>query len=161
MNTPTLSIYHPNARNTGAAIRIAIAKPRPIEGSDDFSDGHLELTIASQSTTETLPFPSFDWDNCIDVPLYFADISMILAVLHGINESINDGKGVWVRKLNGERIILRLRHIIEPLSGYSLEVFQTKGNDVSCASHIFLSDVEAFGLCSAIESSIGRVAFGD
>lgn len=159
MNTPTLSIYHPNARNTGAAIRIALVKPRPIDGSDDFYDGYLELTITPQATAGKLP--TFDWSNGIDVPLYFTEISMMLAVFRGVHESIQDGKGVWICRPNGERIILRLRHIIEPLSGYSLEVFQTKGNDVSCASHILLSDVEAFGLCSAIESSIGRVAFGD
>lgn len=159
MNKPTLSIYHPNARNTGAAIRIALVKPRPIEGSDDFSDGYLELTIAPQATAGELP--TFDWDNGIDVPIYFTEMSMMLAVFRGVHESIQDGKGVWISRPNGERIILHLHHIIEPLSGYLLEVFQKKGNDVSCSAHILLSDIEAFGLCSAIESSIGRVAFGD
>ena len=159
MNTPTLSIYHPNARNTGAAIRIALVKPRPIDGSDDFYDGYLELTITPQATAGE--FPTFDWSNGIDVPLYFTEMSMMLAVFRGVHESIQDDKGVWICRPNGERIILRLRHIIEPLSGYSLEVFQKKDNDISCAAHILLSDVEAIGLCSAIESSIGRVAFGD
>lgn len=159
MNTPTLSIYHPNARNTGAAIRIALVKPWRVEGRDEFSDGHLELTIASQS--EAGEPPSFDWDNGIDMPLYFAEISMILEVLHGVRESINDGKGIWMCRPNGERIILGFRHIIEPLSGYSLEVLRKRDDDGSDVAHIFLSDAEAMGIGYALESTIGRMVFGD
>lgn len=159
MNTPAISIYHANARNTGAAIRIAFVKPRHIEVRDEFSDGHLDLTIASQS--EAGEPPSFDWDNSIDMPLYFAEISMILEVLHGVRESINDGKGIWMHRTNGERIILRFRHIIEPLSGYALEVFRRRGNDDLGAIHILLSEAEAMGIGYALEATIGKMLFGD
>ena len=161
MNTPALAIYHPNARGTGCAIKLTLVKPTPIEGSDEFTDGYLELTIASQDTAGKQKLPTFDWDNSIDARLFFGDISKILAVLHGLYESVEDGKGLFIHKPNGERVNLRFRHMVEPFNGYSIEASRNSGDNNWTTAHIYLSDTEAIGVCYAIESAIGKVVFGD
>ena len=55
-----------------------------------------------------------------------------------------------------------LRHVVAPVSAYSLEVYRTS-NDRSeddAAAHILLSSAEAYGLSVALENSIGFICFG-
>ena len=81
-------------------------------------------------------------------------------MFRGECESIEDGKGLYHRTARFYTRIV-LRHMIEPLAGYSLELYRTSndGKDESNA-RIILSDAEALGLGLAIENSFGVISFG-
>ena len=158
MNTPTLSIYHPNARGTGCAIKLALVKPTPIEGSDEFTDGRFELTIAAKETAGK--FPTFDWDNSLTIRLGFVDVSNMLTVFRGYAESIGDGGGLYISRPQDEAVSLRLRHIIEPMNGYCIDATWFINSAETKTYCIVLSPAEAMGLSIAMEVSLGKTTFG-
>jgi hypothetical protein len=94
------------------------------------------------------------------VKLDFSDLTRIVQVLRGECESIEDGKGLYHRTARFYTRIA-LRHMVEPMAGYSLELYRTSndGKDESNA-RIILSDAEALGLGLAIENSFGVISFG-
>ena len=87
-------------------------------------------------------------------------LSRIVQVFHGERESLGDGKGLYHQTARFSTSIV-LRHIIEPESCYSFELYRKSrdGKDESSA-RIVLSDTEAFGLCRAMENSFGVISFG-
>jgi hypothetical protein len=134
----------------------------------DPDSGAIYATIARQSSLgdrrSTPPiYPSFDWDNALKVKLDFTDLAKVLQVLRGETESIEDGKGLFHRYADKYQLI-KFRHIIEPVCGYSLEVSETSTDADAQTSdrkaYIFLSSAEALGLSLAIEHSFAAIAFG-
>jgi hypothetical protein len=108
-------------------------------------------------------YPRFDWDNAIVVRLDFDDLAKVLQVLRGETESIDDGKGLFHRYADKCQVI-KFRHMIEPVRGYSLEVYETFIDDKhvnESTERIFFSNAEALGLSLAIEHSFAAIAFGD
>lgn len=167
MNTnerPTLALYHANGKGTGSAMKLQLYPARV----GDLDSGAIYATIASQSSLgdrrSTPPvYPRFDWDNALKVKLDFDDLSKVLQVLRGETESIDEGKGLFHRYADKCQAV-RFRHIIEPVCGYSLEVYETSTNANAQANErnarIFLSTAEALGLSFAIEHSFAAIAFG-
>ena len=161
---PTLAFYHANAKGTGSALKLALNPARV----GNPNSGAIYATIARQASlgdrTSTPPiYPRFDWDNALKVKLDFTDLAMVLQVLRGETESIDDGKGLFHRYADKCQVI-KFRHMIEPICGYSLEVYETSTNANAQASErkacIFLSTAEALGLSLAIEHSFASIAFG-
>jgi len=157
---PKFSIYHPNGRGTGCALKMEL------HPAHDDHDGSIMMCVASQKTVGDLrgpvrKFPTFDWENRICVKLDFADICRMLQVLRGECESIGDGKGLYHRSSRFTTRIV-LRHIIEPVQGYSLEVYRESAgeSDESRSAHIVLNTWEALGIAMAFENSIGVICFG-
>lgn len=156
---PSLAFCHANPCVTGSAVKFSVI---PAEGQND---GRLKLTIANQLTagdrTAKVPtFPTFDWDNAKTVLLDFLEISKILQVFRGETEQIDDGKGLY-HVSNVGMTFVNLRHIVEPIVGYVLEVRSTKRDHETKEYHIVLGCAEALGLAEAIGGSMHRIAFGD
>ena len=158
MTRPTLTMYHPNGRGTGSAIRLEL------HPAHDDTAGSIMATIATQLTTGdrlgSMPvYPKFDWDGAITVKLDFTDISKMLQVFRGECESIEDGRGLFHKSTRGTTKIT-LRHIVEPINGYMLEVSRKTSDSEDSNARIFLAPYEALGLATAIESSMGVICFG-
>jgi len=156
---PKLSFYHPNGKGTGSAVKLSLYP------AQNDVEGCIMLAIANQMTTGNVHssppvFPRFDWENAICVKLDFNDLSKILQVLRGESESIDDGHGLYHRTSNASTRIL-LRHMLEPIQGYSLELYRTMvkgGADVN--ARLIFSNAEATGLCEAISGSMAVISFG-
>ena len=157
MTRPTLTMYHPNGKGTGSAIRLEL------HPAHDDTAGSIMATIATQLTTGncmgSMPvYPKFDWEGAITVKLDFTDISKMLQVFLGECESLEDGRGLFHMSTRGTTKIM-LRHLVEPINGYMLEVYRKTSEEDSNA-RIFLLPSEALGLATAIESSMGVICFG-
>lgn len=164
MNTPTItrpqfSIYHPNGKGTGAAIELEL------HPAHDRSDGSIMMKIANQMTIgdrrgPNPTYPHFDWKGAVTVKLDFNDLSKILQVFRGECEAIDDGHGLYHSSARATTKIV-LRHLIEPVVGYSLEVYRIlRESGEESRMHIVLNPTEALGLCEAIAGSLSIVCFG-
>ena len=157
---PTLTIYHPNSRGTGSAIKMEL------HPAHDDVDGCFMMTLANQKTIGSVAggvrkAATFDWENHITVKLDFSDICRMLQVFRGECESIEDGKGLFhVAPMFSTKIVLR--HVVEPKPGYSLEVYRNaSGKDApDTSSRIFFNSAEAYGIAMSFEASIGVICFG-
>ena len=159
VNRPRLEFYHPNAKGTGCAMAMAL---RP---ADSTQSGFISVSIANQMTVgnptgDNPAFPRFDWENRVDVVLDFNDLCAILQVLRGETESIREGRGIF-HKYNDCCQTVKFSHIVEPVCGYSFDVFEfhTKGGEEKRA-HMLLSQAESLGICEAISGSMYLIAFG-
>lgn len=156
---PKLTFYHPNARGTGCAAQFEL---HPAQGD---LDGSIWLCAANQMTVgdrrgPNPTYPRFDWENRLIVKLDFNDLCKILQVFRGECESIDDGRGLYHTSAKASTRIV-LRHVLEPMSGYSLEIYRTarSGGEESSA-RIFFSPAEALGLCESIAGSMSVLVFG-
>jgi hypothetical protein len=125
----------------------------------------MYLTLVNQLTVgnrfgENPTFPTFDWGNKITVFLDFFDLCKILQVLRGVKETIDSGNGMFHRSARHNTKIV-FRHIIEPVAGYSLEIYRTATDGGSeNKARIFFSDWEALGLMEALSGAMIYVCFG-
>lgn len=156
---PQLALYHPNGKGTGGAAKFEL------HPAHDASAGCVMLKMASQSAVgssagDVPQFARFDWDNAITVKLDFADISSMLQVFNGECESLGDGRGLFHRSAKAATKI-SMRHVVEPRSGYSLDLYRTLSADSSEArAHMLITQTEAEGLRAAILGSMSAICFG-
>ena len=159
VNLPCLRIYHPNGKGTGCAM---VMKLRP---ADATQDGFIDVSIANQLTVGNSmganpTFPTFDWENCVDVVLDFDALCAILQVLRGETESIDGIHGIF-HKYKECCQKIQLRHLIDPVHGYSFEVVETPANGGDEKRvHMLLSPAESLGICESIAGSMYLIAFG-
>ena len=159
VNLPCLRFYHPNGKGTGCAM---VMKLRP---ADAAQDGFIVVSFANQMTVGNMncdnpTFPKFDWENCVDVVLDFNDLCAILQVLRGETESIRDGRGIF-HKYNECCQKIQMRHLIDPVCGYSFDVLETSANGSDEKRvRMLLSPAESLGICESIAGSMYLVAFG-
>lgn len=157
---PELTFYHANPKGTGCALSMAL------HPAHDRTDGSIMAKFANQMSVgnaygPTPTFSRFDWEHAVTVKLDFSDLCQILQVFRGECESINDGKGLYHRSPRGNTRI-SFRHVLDPISGYSLEVCRTPLNQAEGESraHIFLNPWEATGLSEAIAGAMAVICFG-
>lgn len=156
---PRFVLYHANPKGTGSAIKLEL------HPAHDRTDGSIMMTLVNQMTIGNRmgpnpTYPRFDWENPIRVKLDFNDLCQILQVFRGECESIAEGKGLYHTTSTATTKIL-FRHIIDPVAGYSLEVYRTPRNGGEDQRSRFLfSPAEACGLTEAIADVMGIVAFG-
>ena len=160
VNCPCLRLYHPNAKGTGCAM---VMKLRP---ADSTQDGSIVVSFANQMTVGNMTgdnptFPTFDWENRVDIVLDFNDLCAILQVLRGETESIRDGRGIF-RKYKECSQRIQLHHVVEPVYGYLFEVFEETPSNRGDSRRVrmFLSPAESLGICESIAGSMYLVAFG-
>lgn len=155
-----LAIYHAKADKSGSALRILLYNASC--ACNDDCTGHYELELAPQCDKGKHLFPRFDWDARIEVDIRALDAAEIIGVLRGYEESLGDGKGIFF-VTSDERIVLRLRHVIEPNPGYKLELTRIDANGVleDQTLRIFLSPTEASAILMAMESTFGKLCFID
>ena len=156
---PKLTFYHPTAKGTGCAVAM------DLHPAHDRTDGSIMLRVANQMTIgdrrgPNPTYPRFDWENTICVKLGFGDLCQFLQVLRGECETIDGDHGILHRSPSGLTRI-QLRHLVEPVQGYSLELFKTpaRGGEESRA-HMLFSPTEALGICESIAGSLYLVSFG-
>lgn len=157
---PNLCFYHANLKGTGSAVKMNL------HPAHDNTDGCIMLSIANQRTVgdrngPTPTFSTFDWEGAIHVKLDFGDLTQMLQVFRGECESINDGKGLYHRSSKGATSI-RLAHLIEPVSGYMLDVCRKLNGDSDdgTRARMMFGAAEALGLQEAIAGSMYLIGFG-
>ena len=156
---PRMALYHANPKGTGCAIKMEL---HPAHGMED---GGIFCTFANQKTVGNRLgnppiFPTFDWDNAITVKLDFNDLSKMMQVFRGECESIDNDHGLYHRTATAMTRI-QLRHLIDPVSGYSFEVYRTPaGGGEEVRSLFLMTTAEALGICEAIGGCMYLVAFG-
>ena len=159
VNLPCLRLYHPNGKGTGGAMGM---KLRP---ADATQDGFIVVSFANQMTVgnphgDNPTFPTFDWKNKVDVVLDFNDLCAILQVLRGETESVREGRGIF-HKYKECCQKIKFSHIVEPVCGYSFDVFDTSANGGDEKRvHMLLSPAESLGICESIAGSMYLIAFG-
>ena len=155
---PKLRFYHASARGTGCALQIEL------HPAHDLTDGSLMMSVANQMTIGNRlgpnpTFPRFDWENKITVKLDFNDLSKMLQVFRGECESLENDQGLFHRSPSGMTKIV-LRHIVEPVQGYSLELYRTPVQGEEQRAHFMFFPHEALGLAEAIAGSLAVISFG-
>lgn len=147
-----LKLYHPTSKGTGCAIGLEL-HPATAE-----QEGSIILEMAHQRTVNGKD-SEFDWSDTVCVRLGFNELTKILQVFRGECESIDGGKGLYFREPSVKRLVLDYR--IEPVCGYSLEVFEEPVGGAERWFAILLTNAEALGICEAIVGAMVWVAFGD
>ena len=145
-----LKLYHPTSKGTGCAIGLEL-HPATAE-----QEGSIILEMAHQRTVNGKD-SEFDWSDTVCVRLGFNELTKILQVFRGECESTDDGTGLYFREGSNKRVVLR--HMVEPVCGYSLEL--TDDQISGRRFNIILTNAEALGICEAIVGAMVWVAFGD
>ena len=159
VNLPCLRLYHPNGKGTGCAM---VMKLRPANATQD---GFIVVSFANQMTVgnptgDNPTFQKFDWENEVDVVLDFNDLCAILQVLRGETESIREGRGIF-HKYNECCQKIQMRHLIDPVCGYSFDVLETSANGSDEKRvRMLLSSAESLGIYESIAGSMYLIAFG-
>ena len=159
VNLPCLRFYHPNGKGTGCAMVMKLRQ------ADTTGGGYIVVSFANQITVgnptgDNPTFPKFDWENKVDVVLDFNDLCAILQVLRGETESVREGRGIFHKDKECCQKI-QMRHLIDPVFGYSFEVFETSADSSDeKRAHMLLSPAESLGICESIAGSMYLVAFG-
>ena len=156
---PNLAFYRANPKGTGCAVKMNL------HPAHDDTDGCIMLTMANQLTVGNRmgpnpTFPTYDWEHALTVKLDFNDLTQVLQVLRGETESINEGKGLYHRSPRGVTNI-RLSHLVDPVSGYALDISRRSGKEgEETRAHFLFNSAEALGICEAITGAMYIVAFG-
>lgn len=157
-----LSIYHPNGRGTGSALKMSIVP------ASNKCEGEVWMVAARQSPAAKYQ-TRFNWDDAICASLGPVDAARLLMVFRGECESVNDGAGIFIR-FPGEKcdaVKVTLRHVVEPVAGYVFEFFHSfredggKGAEAKTETvRVFLVAAEALAISLALEQSMRLLAFG-
>ena len=154
MTKPTWTMYHPNGKGTGSALRLEL---HPAHGQ---TDGSIFAAIAPQKTSEAEPYPSMDWNKAISVKFDIIELAQILQVLRGYTESIADGKGLFHRTIKGNTVV-KFEHRIEPVCGYMLVIAHKPiGGDDVVLMCFYMTQTEALALSEVIANAMLYVAMG-
>ena len=159
VNCPCLRLYHPNGKGTGCAMVMQLCPADTVHG------GFIVVSFANQMTVGNMncdnpTFPTFDWEDEVDVVLDFNDLRAILQVLRGETESIREGRGIF-HKYKDCCQKIQMRHLIDPVCGYSFDVLETSANGSDeQRMHMLLSPAESLGICESIAGSMYLIAFG-
>ena len=159
VNLPCLRLYHPNGRGTGCAMVMKLCP------ADATHDGFVFVSFANQMTVgnptgDNPTYPTFDWENSVDIVFDFNDLCAILQVLRGETESVCEGRGIF-RKYKGCCQKIQMRHLVEPVCGYSFEVVEASANGGDEKRvHMLMSSAESLGIYEAIAGSMYLIAFG-
>ncbi len=150
--------YHANPKGTGSAVKIEL---HPAHGD---TAGSIFVTMAMQRTIGSMQggnqvFPTFDWSKGIRMKLDRSDISQVLQVLRGMQESIMDDKGLFHRSPAGNTVI-KFSHQIEPRPGYLLSVWRKSPSGEATSGYYIFDMNEAFALMLSLERALMYVCFG-
>ena len=152
-NTSTrgrLEFVSANAKGTGSAIRMNVF---PASGD---APGFVLASLARQ---DSVTGRSFNWTDTVDLRLDRSDLSQILQVLRGMQESVNDGRGLYHQGDRGCSLVF-FNHQIEPHPGYRFSVDKVCQTGEQRKASYFFGQDEAFTLMLALERAMFYVCFG-
>lgn len=150
--------YHANMKGNGSAIKFELHPAHDNTQGSVFVTLAMQKTIASTQGGMTI-FPTFDWKNAIMLKLDRTDLSEILQVLRGMQESIQNGKGLFHRAPTGNSMI-KFSHQIEPRPGYIFSVWKKLPNGEQQNAYFIFDTSEAFTLMLSLEQAMVYVCFG-
>ncbi len=152
------TICHANARGTGSAIRFELHPARGRVAGHIFVDVARQKSVASMQG-EVPTFATFDWENKICCKMGLGDLAQMLMVFRGMQESIQDGKGLFHRSAKANTVI-KFNHQIEPNPGYLFSVScKPFDGELRDAFFVFRPE-EAVWFSAALETSMSVLAFG-
>lgn len=156
----SITLYHPNGRGTGSALRLEPRINR--EGEDRYNCFFLEMAAQKQVADRKgggSDYATFDWDRRITVKLGFADICELLAVLEGKAEHVGgERKGLFHATGAGNTIIGFARDAER--GGYHLSLSRKlKGDAEPRRIGIGLGEAEAVGLRCLFQTGLFFVTF--
>ena len=155
MTRPTWTMYHPNGKGTGSALRLEL---HPAHGQ---TNGSIFATLVPQKAFigDGTTYAEFDTEKEIRLKLDYRDLTEILQVLRGYCESIADGKGLFHRTTTANMVI-KFEHRIEPVCGYMLDVARNQnGGEIERVS-FFMRQTEALALSEVIANALLYVTMG-
>lgn len=163
--SPALAFCHPNARNSGAAVRFFI------HPATDGSEGAVRMQIAKQATVGDLGaenpsdrLATFDWAGADAVRLSVVEAAEMLMVFGGQASVLTHaGKDGLFHNCPASTKSVQLKRSEDPMRpGFLLGVGVTPKAD-PCARryHSFCFwPAEAFALRAALLAKFGELAFG-
>lgn len=140
-----LKIFHPNSKKTGSVLKFGE------------TPAHTMFQIAPQGSLIG-GFPSFDRDAAVSFAADWHDLASMLMVFRGECESLEDGKGLSYTYDAGWSKLM-LRHVIEPVHCYTLEICERR-DGVESRGIFNLSISEALGLSLIIEGVLHHTLIG-
>ena len=141
-----LKIFRPNSKGTGSCLKFTQA-----------TDGDIAFQIFPQKPSKC-ELPDFDWSRPVEFLADWRVFAEMLMVFRGECESLGDGMG-WLRTHCAGWSRLMLRHVIEPVHCYMLEIHE-KCNDVENHGVFHLSVAEALGLSLVFEGILNHALVG-
>lgn len=141
-----LKMFHPNAKGTGACLKI----------SETPTD--IMLQVFPQGPSKG-GFPSFNWDAGVSFIADWRALSEVLMVFRGECESLGDGRGISYTSDHGWSKLM-LRHVIEPVHCYSLEIYERNSDGVESRGIFRLLTAEALGLSLIFEGILNHTLIG-
>lgn len=145
-----MNFAHPNARGTGAALRMELI---PAEKA---CPGSLHFTLAPQKTQPV----GFGWGSeSLEMYLSPVEAAELLMVFRGHTESIEDGKGIYWRDENSSKVF-KACHAIEPLPGYVISITEAEHGGDPHQAYIRLTPAEGIALEAAITGGMKEMMFG-
>ena len=140
-----LKIFHPNAKGTGSCLKI----------SETPTQTMFQIAMQLSSKGE---FPCFDWDAVASFIADWRNLAEILMVFRGECESLEDGRGLSYTHDAGWSKLM-LRHVIEPVHCYVLEIYE-KRDGVESRGIFTLSIAEALALSLIFEGILHHTLIG-
>lgn len=158
---PALTIYHPNAKGSGFALKLGL-EPATFE-----RDGALFLTLAKQQTVAdpaTRSWAAFDWAGAVKVRFGFVEVAEILMVFGGQASVLTHaGKDGLFHDSPAATVSVQLKCAKDPTRpGFLLGIGRTPKADPTARQYFtfVLSPAEGFALRAAISAKLGEMAFG-
>lgn len=140
-----LKIFHPNAKGTGACLRMMQKK-------------YDSVTLSIYPERQQCGMPVFCWNDDVSYVADWHNLAEMLMVFRGECESLGDGKGMsYVTEIGWSKLMLR--HVIEPVHCYVLEIYEKRG-DAENRGIFNLSISEALGLSMIIEGVLHHTLIG-
>lgn len=155
----SISLYHPNARGTGSAVRL---EPRVNRDSEDRYNCFF-LEMAAQQTAASHDQPkspaTFDWEKKITTKLGFSDVCECLMVLEQHQERLGpSGKGLYHATAQGNTLI-DLRWQAER-QNYLLSLSRKRKEATSPQKiSIAFSQAEALGIRCLLQTGLFFITF--
>lgn len=153
MYNPRFSIYHPKSKGNGVAVRMEAQPPTPTKC------GGLVVELAPQKGKVNGGFDVWDWPHKMTVRLSPVEVAEVLSVLIGRQESIADGKGIFIRTI-GKSAVFQFYHAISPVPCYCMNIsVETEGEGRQTLA-IVLTPIEGLALENGLRGSMSKMMFG-
>ena len=131
------SICHPSPSGKGSAIRFEL---HPARGR---VPGHIFVEVARQKSVASV----------------LGDLAQMMMVFRGMQESIQDGKGLFHRSAKANTVI-KFSHQIEPRPGYIFSASSKPFDGELRDAYFVFRPEEAVWFSTALESAMGVLVFG-
>lgn len=148
-----LKYTHGNRNGTGSQMLV------DVKINESGTSGIVAFKIKPQTDEKAGPRHFFAEEGSVSIGLDAGRISHVLGVLRGDTDSTLGDKGVSVS--DGNRMaVIHVDALKEPVIGFAVHIVNTN-EDTELHGRIILNPSEGLALLTAIEASMGKIAFGN